>query len=431
MKKSKRPCLILLLAAALPLCFAACGGSSAQIKFGDTGAQATLFTVELPGEPFNHATLRVTVQEMIDLLGQEDFLNSLIRLDAMRVSDLNEQLFPTSVNIVSYGFSRVSSDSYGRYRFRGANFYLTKSAWTRVGEGRATSLASALKLAGSEQDSAAVFAELADTVSFDPESGESRSLEFGLRFDALLNGEKRFEGGEPEEMIDHKIQAEVRLVLLYDEAAQNYTLALHPYQKTYVLQGFKAFPVGDAAKMETLRVEANKKTPIKEGDLRIPVEVWASSHLSERENSYPAENLLNDDGPWVEGVRGNGVGQSIRIAFEQLQKTEPEDPGIGALVIVNGYHDPDRPELFKANSRVRTIRITCAPDQRNEFSFNYTLKDTTEPQRIPIPPHTRRRAAYGHHFQIRIRSVYPGSSYQDTCISKITGETAPTYETRQ
>ncbi|HUX97323.1 MAG TPA: hypothetical protein VMV47_16435 [Bacteroidales bacterium] len=170
---------------------------------------------------------------------------------------------------------------------------------------------------------------------------------------------------------------------------------------------------------------------------------------------YGAHNLLDDDPAtaWVEGVKGYGKGEYFHI---DLGYALPEK-----LEIRNGYQKSET--VFKKNSRVKSIKVTLfvgfhMPGHVTEIGDGYyakqigsenlvVLRDAMVAQSIPLPvdPETafKERVNLTRDFRMRFRErlddvkeyetpmelhyflkfeiadVYPGSSWDDTCISDI------------
>ncbi len=130
----------------------------------------------------------------------------------------------------------------------------------------------------------------------------------------------------------------------------------------------------------------------------------ASSVLaSQGKNSYRARNLLDDkrSTAWVEGKKGDGIGEWILIDFG-----EPTRPG--SIELRNGYTKND--DIYGKNSRVREVQIVTSAGERRSL----TLRDTGSFQRIDL-------SGLGEMqwLQLQIVSVYPGSKYADTAISEL------------
>lgn len=103
--------------------------------------------------------------------------------------------------------------------------------------------------------------------------------------------------------------------------------------------------------------------------------------------------------PWVEGKPSYGIGEYWNCDVTSA---------IDEVVIINGFIDPSRPDLYFANSRVKTMRI-----RNYEGEWVYHLKDTPHPQIIKLP------IKYAGNYYFIIEDVYSGTKYEDTCISAI------------
>lgn len=130
----------------------------------------------------------------------------------------------------------------------------------------------------------------------------------------------------------------------------------------------------------------------------------ASSELTENGKTYSANNVSSLDSgmPWVEGVKGPGIGESLKIYI-----------GERSLIFSIGYVDVKNSALYKENSRPKKIKITT-PTQ--ELFFD--LKDTPNPQEVLI---NEPNAFKGYEVKITIMEVYSGTKYDDTCINFILG----------
>nr|WP_321457093.1 hypothetical protein [uncultured Cohaesibacter sp.] len=103
---------------------------------------------------------------------------------------------------------------------------------------------------------------------------------------------------------------------------------------------------------------------------------------------------------WCEGAYGNGVGEW----FEYIPK-----PNASAreVYIWNGYQKSDK--SFYENARAKDVHISTDTG----LMMVYQLKDHAGQQVIPLLDGWQE---FGH-MRIEIRSVYPGSKYDDLCIS--------------
>lgn len=138
------------------------------------------------------------------------------------------------------------------------------------------------------------------------------------------------------------------------------------------------------------------------------VNVTATSVLIEGNkdtNFYGVSNIC--DGTWmswVEGESGNGVGTIITFDF-----FEPVD--LFVISIKNGYGDL---RYHFLNNRVKEILVTID----DVYEIEKTLADTYEFQNVYL--YTKNDISKKvKKMTIMIKSVYPGSKYNDTCIAEI------------
>ena len=138
-----------------------------------------------------------------------------------------------------------------------------------------------------------------------------------------------------------------------------------------------------------------------------PVSIRSSSTLFERKGSYktywPGNVIDNNPATaWVEGEKGNGIGEWIDFAFFN-------PINLNTIRIINGYAKSDA--LYAANNRVKKLKI----DFDDGTLLVAELKDgTMEPQLIQIS-----NQKVVERVRLTILEVYPGSQYHDTCISEI------------
>lgn len=136
--------------------------------------------------------------------------------------------------------------------------------------------------------------------------------------------------------------------------------------------------------------------------------VRASSELlADASLSYGAENLRQRgvEQAWVEGVPGDGLGESLVIT--------PDKPArVTQIGIVNGYALSD--ELYEANGRVSALDVSVnggkplrvlIPDERlASRMFYFDLPATKEAVKT---------------IKLTIAGVHPGKQFHDTAISRI------------
>lgn len=138
--------------------------------------------------------------------------------------------------------------------------------------------------------------------------------------------------------------------------------------------------------------------------------ISASSTLVEKNkdvNFYAAENLIDGKwNSWVEGQDDNGVGSIITI---ELKNPVP----VHSLRIRNGYGDL---RWYLKNNRVKNIDIIL----NDEYTYSTILEDTYEFQDISTYKYVNE--SYDkpvNTIKLKIKSVYKGNAYNDTCLSEI------------
>ncbi|MBN1836658.1 MAG: hypothetical protein JW820_12460 [Spirochaetales bacterium] len=182
----------------------------------------------------------------------------------------------------------------------------------------------------------------------------------------------------------------------------------------------------------------------------------ASSQLVENEDwgKYAPRKLFDGskDSAWVEGVDGDGVGEQVWFTV---------DPGTVELTVTNGFARTN--SLFRKNGRVRRLEASLweaatAGIMVTELGRIYqarpasglhalSLADSAAPQSVVLPldwaavPEDTDRLIeeYRRDFEVpegedcraeyllclEIREVYPGTTYQDTCIAEISWTLPP------
>lgn len=128
-----------------------------------------------------------------------------------------------------------------------------------------------------------------------------------------------------------------------------------------------------------------------------------SSFLKEKNKEYPVENLdkFYVDSPWVEGAKGDGIGEGFTIR----NKNKTVYP---YLLIMNGYISYRRPYLYKQNNRIKKIKVT---GMKSGNSSILTVFDVPYPQTVNISFITE-----PEDIRVEIEDVYKGTKYDDTCL---------------
>lgn len=136
----------------------------------------------------------------------------------------------------------------------------------------------------------------------------------------------------------------------------------------------------------------------------------ASSFLIEGKTIYSPDNLSSIDGlPWA-SANGYGIDDTIQIKTLSSNNLK--------LKFYSGYQSKNRPDLYKANSRVKKIRIK---NLDNNLSKDYILQDTPDLQLISLTELNFTQNSDST-IEITLLEVYPGDKYKDLCIQAIIPE---------
>lgn len=134
-----------------------------------------------------------------------------------------------------------------------------------------------------------------------------------------------------------------------------------------------------------------------------------SSYLTEstkgKTKEYKVENLceFSVETPWVENVKGDGIGEGFSI-----QNGFPHEIAYPYLLIMNGYISYQKPHLYKMNNRIKKIKVTGIKSGKSRI---LDVLDTPHPQTVDISFITDIED-----IRVEIAEVYKGTKYDDTCI---------------
>jgi hypothetical protein len=128
-----------------------------------------------------------------------------------------------------------------------------------------------------------------------------------------------------------------------------------------------------------------------------------------QENYHPTYVL--DDDPktaWVEGVEGDGVGQSLSVSLSALKKARAL-----RLVITPGYQKSKA--LFAANGAPTSLTVTVqGPAKEPSATTTLTLKPVWGAQTFDVPLSGGLATV-----TLTIAAVRAGTTYKDTCVSDV------------
>lgn len=177
---------------------------------------------------------------------------------------------------------------------------------------------------------------------------------------------------------------------------------------------FTPVVVTEAATEERLETEAETE----EG---IESEPQVSSHaLTKAFDSLTASSTLQPSGSityfpknvmdgkpetsWTEGATGHGVGEWIKLESGQ-------DQVVTGINIMAGYAKND--QIYQQNNRIKTLKVECSDGTSKVFTLE-DLADYTAYQDLKFDSPVQTKS-----IKLTIIDVYPGSKYEDTCISEI------------
>jgi len=144
------------------------------------------------------------------------------------------------------------------------------------------------------------------------------------------------------------------------------------------------------------------------------ISVASSSHLTESSTLAHLPKQAHDskmESVWCEGVPGNGEGETLTFTFNTT-KDDTTDLGVTSCAIATGHQGSTK--LFQQNNRAKTLQLIIDGLPTALLKLN----DVMGLQRFEIPKVSLQRPSK-HTIGFKIVDVYPGSKFQDTCISEV------------
>lgn len=185
--------------------------------------------------------------------------------------------------------------------------------------------------------------------------------------------------------------------------------------------GFESFPVDYAAGMRNSKIRGHYVLHANRYYLEhYDYEAVASSTLKpDREHNYNVRNISEGDPTsqtWAEGVKGDGIGESITLRVKRPLPLEAIliIPGHGATF--RGTYDgaqTQRESLWWQNNRVAQLEITL----NDEHTFTAAFPD--EIFHDPYPVLVCDYSKPVEKIKMVIKAVHRGTQFQDTCISLV------------
>jgi hypothetical protein len=117
--------------------------------------------------------------------------------------------------------------------------------------------------------------------------------------------------------------------------------------------------------------------------------------------------------PWAEGVPGDGIGEGLDLTLDWPCK-------VCEIGIVNGfdkYGVSNARELYQENNRVAGLSVSINGGKEFDVPVPDEFLQNINPEPYWFPVHSPDEPVKT--IRLRIKQVYHGTKYQDTCISKI------------
>ena len=132
-------------------------------------------------------------------------------------------------------------------------------------------------------------------------------------------------------------------------------------------------------------------------------------------NAYHPNNVTLTDrqNTWAEGAEGVGIGESIELR-QMYMGPGADRLSITRFCIVNGYAKNN--DIWEKNARVKELKVYYG----EAYMGTITLEDRMEPQYIDVSG-VNMTVSNGREavFRFEIADVYPGTKYEDTCLTGI------------
>jgi hypothetical protein len=137
----------------------------------------------------------------------------------------------------------------------------------------------------------------------------------------------------------------------------------------------------------------------------------SSTRSPQGKHNYDVVNIKDDptrevQSPWVEGVEGDGIGESITLS---VKRPLP----LYGILIQPGYYDYDNKDPWRKNNRVAALEITL--NEEHTFTANIPDELFKRPYLIRVGDYTKPV----NKIKLVIKGVHRGTQFRDTCISLI------------
>ena len=129
----------------------------------------------------------------------------------------------------------------------------------------------------------------------------------------------------------------------------------------------------------------------------------ATSTISQTKTNNNAMLLFDkkDDTSWQEGVSGYGINESVSFSFDSLHKVK-----YIAFKLGNWKND----KYYYGNAKPKTINLVFG-----DYSGQVTFTGERKVEWVEVSP-----SVNADSMRLELKDVYPGTSWEDTCISEVT-----------
>ncbi|MFB0841351.1 NADase-type glycan-binding domain-containing protein [Paenibacillus oleatilyticus] len=186
-------------------------------------------------------------------------------------------------------------------------------------------------------------------------------------------------------------------MLVYTDQERNvFQLNLQNQQKTKLEDafqriGFEVYPV-QWIRSSTQFMDVKKSIPVKR--------VTASSTLpDENKISYNANQLTdgNTKTGWCEGIKGDGIGETVTLEFGELRE-------VSGIDLINGL--AQSLQTFKANNRVKSLKAEFSDGSSEILNASFVQMNFGKKVKTSF-------------IKLTILEVEKGDKYSDTCMSEV------------
>lgn len=129
----------------------------------------------------------------------------------------------------------------------------------------------------------------------------------------------------------------------------------------------------------------------------------ATSTISQTKTNNNAMLLFDkkDDTSWQEGVAGYGINESVSFSFDGIHKVK-----YIAFKLGNWKND----KYYYGNAKPKTVNLVFG-----DYSGQVTFTGERKVEWVEVSP-----SVNADSMRLELKDVYPGTSWEDTCISEVT-----------